>query len=151
MMFFRIFSIAAAMLVTSSAASEFFCGINTKGGCCTQFFTNPFDQYASGVGCDFATAIIPSASTVGDTEWSCTGGLNQGCCSLDHHSKLIKVINIDHIIKDSKLNNKLNNKLLDEEMHVYDKMVEMDQTGQEHRSQSREQSLLCRIATLESG
>lgn len=32
---------------------------------------------------DFATAIIPSASTVGDTEWSCTGGLNQGCCSLD--------------------------------------------------------------------
>ncbi|PVH80161.1 hypothetical protein DL98DRAFT_654956 [Cadophora sp. DSE1049] len=74
---------AAAVLVTSTTASEFFCGVNTKGGCCTQFFTNPFDQYASGVGCEFAAAIIPSTSTVGDTEWSCTDGLNPGCCSLD--------------------------------------------------------------------
>lgn len=55
MIFFKIFSMAAAMFVKSGAASEFFCGVNTKGGCCTQFFTNPFDQYASGVGCKFSS------------------------------------------------------------------------------------------------
>ncbi|KAK0110089.1 hypothetical protein ONS95_002745 [Cadophora gregata] len=82
-MLFNIFTLGASILVASATASEFFCGVNTKGGCCAQFFTNTFDQYASGVGCEFAISIIPSTSTVGDTEWSCNDGLNPGCCSLD--------------------------------------------------------------------
>ncbi|KAH7308773.1 hypothetical protein BKA65DRAFT_519849 [Rhexocercosporidium sp. MPI-PUGE-AT-0058] len=75
--------LVAAALFSTATAMEYFCGPNTKGGCCTQFFTNPFDQYASGVGCEFATSIIPSTSTAGDMEWHCRDGLTPGCCSLD--------------------------------------------------------------------
>ncbi|KAH6710669.1 hypothetical protein BKA61DRAFT_612175 [Leptodontidium sp. MPI-SDFR-AT-0119] len=83
MMFLSIFTLVATVLITTATAMEFFCGPNTKGGCCAQFFTNPFDQYASGVGCEFAAAIIPSTSTASETEWNCRDGLTAGCCTLD--------------------------------------------------------------------
>ncbi|KAH7409601.1 hypothetical protein BKA64DRAFT_639888 [Cadophora sp. MPI-SDFR-AT-0126] len=121
MLFLKIFTAAAAMLVTSATASEFFCGVNTKGGCCAQYFTNPFDQYASGVGCEFATAITPSSSTVGETEWSCIDGLNPGCCSLD----LSKFLDVDDFVG----NVKLDHKFVDEEMHINEKVVGISYMG----------------------
>ncbi|XMA08935.1 hypothetical protein WAI453_001726 [Rhynchosporium graminicola] len=90
-----------------SSGGAFFCGVNTRGGCCATFFMNAFDQYASGFGClcsfvlgwvrkdsekkgswydvaisgEFATAIQLTISSVGEQEWTCVGDLQGGCCS----------------------------------------------------------------------
>lgn len=57
--------LAVPFLFTSALAvdSDFLCGLNTIGGCCTQFFTNEFDEYAFGTGCTYIQTSRRMTST----------------------------------------------------------------------------------------
>jgi hypothetical protein len=81
-------------------ACGFSCGINTIAGCCAQYFTNAFDEYAFGTGCMLTPisaretilyAVLTLSVCLGQfaasfkdgTKWKCEDTtLIPGCCDV---------------------------------------------------------------------